>query len=142
MNFELLPSDDGNDPLSPFPFHDKVVKAAVEIEMNKLLLAIEGKSSLYVIDVPTRLATKVVANPTKIAMPLSLIPAPGYDQNSNPWVFLKDSRYISAINTKDLKVIPLLRQTNEVDLRRNHFLFATRKEEGDSRNVILYNLDY
>lgn len=126
-----MPSDDGNEPFSQFPFHDKVVRSAVEIGGNQLLVAVEGKSSLYIIDVPTRLASKVIHNPTKMSNPLSLIHAPGYDADNHPWVFLKDSRFISVVNTKDLKVIPLLKSTNDVDIKRIHFLFASLGKEED-----------
>lgn len=119
-----MPSDDGDHPMSPFPFHDQIVRAAVEIEKDSILVAIEGRNRLYIIDVPSRLAKKVIINPTTVKTPLSLIPCPGYDQDSYPWLFLKDSRYISVVNTKEKRILPLLKTTNTIDIRRCHFLYA------------------
>ena len=66
MKFELLPSDEGDHPLSPFPLHNEVITSAVEIEKDKIMVSIEGRNKLFVIDVATRMAIKAIVNPTTI----------------------------------------------------------------------------
>jgi hypothetical protein len=113
LKSKLLPSDTGYAPLSTFPFHDEVVKGAVEIARNQILVAVEGRSRLYVIDAGTRLAIKLIVNPTMLTSHLTLIAAPGYDLETFPYVFLKNSRFISVVNTKELRILPLLRCAND-----------------------------
>lgn len=113
LKCKLLPSDTGYAPLSTFPFHGDVVKGAVEIARNQVLVAVEGKSRLYVIDAGTRMAIKLIVNPTMLTSHLTLIAAPGYDPETFPYVFLKNSRFISVINTKELRMLPLLRAAND-----------------------------
>ena len=113
LKSRLLPSDTGYAPLSTFPFYDEVVKGAVEIARNQVLVAVEGRSRLYVIDACTRLAAKLIVNPTMLTNHLTLVAAPGYDPETFPYVFLKNSRFISLVNTKELMILPLLRAAND-----------------------------
>ena len=33
---------------------------------------------------------------------------PGYDHETNPYILIKDESYVSMINTKTMKVLPLV----------------------------------
>ena len=59
-----MDSDDGYNAFNQFPFHDEVIRGAVEIEFNKILVTVEGRNRLFVIDVPSRKAVKLIVNPT------------------------------------------------------------------------------
>jgi hypothetical protein len=122
LSCKLLPSDNGHAPLSTFPFHDEVVRGAVEIARNQILVAVEERSRLYVIDACTRMAIKLIINPTMLTSHLTLIAAPGYDPETFPYVFLKNSRFISVVNTKEFRMLPLLRAANDCVMNRNHYL--------------------
>ena len=117
--------------MSPFPLHDEVITSAVEIEKDKIMVSIEGRNKLFVIDVATRMAIKAIVNPTTISRPLVMIPAPGYNSATHPWVFLKDTRFISVVNTKDKRILPLIRSPNDCDMRKTQYLIA---EPVDPRN--------
>jgi len=124
LQFRHMPSDEGDGAFNMFPFYNETVRAAVEIERNKLLVAVEGRTRLFVIDVPSRRAIKLIVNPTQQNIPMSLIPAPGYDSQTFPYLFLKDARFISLVNTKEYRIIPLIRAPNDVSMHTKHNLAA------------------
>ena len=111
------------------------MRGAVEIARNQILVAVDGRSRLYVIDACTRLAIKLIVNPTMLTSHLTLIAAPAFDPETFPYVFLKNSRFISVINTKEFRMLPLLRAINDCDINRNHYLdlvSEVRREVGGS----------
>ena len=86
------------------------------------MVAVQGRSRLYVIDACTRLATRMFINPTMLTDHHTLIAAPGYDAHNFPYVFLKNTRFVSLINIKEGKILPLIRSPNDCDLNRTHYL--------------------
>ena len=76
-----------------------------------------------------------------------MIPAPGYHPETHPYLFLKDGRYISLVNTKDYRILPLIRSPNDIGYLGKYFLAVvplSQDKPGPNNQdiVLLYSLDY
>ena len=110
LRYELCPSDEGHDPHSTFPFFEERINGAVQIDVDKVLVAVEGKKRLYVIDISTRRAISYIENPSGSMPVLSLIKHPYFDTQRLPYVFLKDTIGISDEHEEG-KELPLGKST-------------------------------
>jgi hypothetical protein len=63
-----------------------------------VLVAVEGRCRMYVMDIATRMAVVHIDNPSGSTKVFSLMKHPAYDSQSCPYVVLKDDRYISLID--------------------------------------------
>jgi hypothetical protein len=63
-----------------------------------VLVAVEGRARLYVVDIATRQVVAHIDNPSGSTRVISLIKHPAYDAQSYPYVILKDDSYISLID--------------------------------------------
>lgn len=59
-------------------------------------------------------------NPTGDYRYLSLLKSPNYSFESEPYVFLKSKDYISLIDVKSRKLVPLIRSLYELRMQRQH----------------------
>ena len=101
--------------MSSFPFHYERICGAVEVDADRVLVAVEGRTRLYVMDIATRRAIVQIDNPSGSKTILSLMRHPAYDAQSCPYVVLKDSRYISLIDVQARNVMPLVKAANSMD---------------------------
>jgi hypothetical protein len=63
-----------------------------------VLVAVEGRTRLYVMDIATRRAVVQIDKPSGSKLFFSLMRYPSFDAQSCPYVVLKDSSYISLID--------------------------------------------
>jgi hypothetical protein len=115
VKFNLCPSDEGNAALSCFPFHDEKICGAVEIDADKVLVAVEGRARLYVIDIATRQVVAHIDNPSGSTRVISLMKHPAYDAQRCPYVVLQDDSYISLIDVQAKNVMLLVKATNTME---------------------------
>ena len=80
-----------------------------------MLVAVEGRARLYVMDIATRRAVVQIDNPSGPTTVFSLMKHPAYDAQSRPYVVLKDASYISLIDVQAKNVMPLVKATNTMD---------------------------
>ena len=80
-----------------------------------MLVAVEGRTRLYVMDIATRRAVAQIDNPSGSKTVFSLMKHPAYDAQSRPYVVLKDASYISLIDVQAKKVMPLVKAANTMD---------------------------
>jgi hypothetical protein len=115
LSFRLCPSDEGDDPHSPFAFYEMRISAAVEYAPDKILLTTRGRTRIYELNLKTRLAVGHMENPSGAVTQFSMIKHPYYDAESYPYIFLKDNKFISIIDIKNRKVLPLVRSQFDME---------------------------
>ena len=80
-----------------------------------MLVAVEGRARLYVMDIATRRAAAQIDNLSGSKIVFSLMKHPAYDAQSRPYVVLKDARYISLIDLQARNVMPLVKAANTME---------------------------
>ena len=116
LAFRLCHTDEGDDPMNQFAFHDEKITAVVEIEPDMALISVAGRARLYVINIKNRAAVASIDNPSGCTNQYSMIKHPEYDKREDRrYVFLKDQRYISVIDIKRKKILPLLRSPIDME---------------------------
>ena len=132
------------------------MKAAIEIEPYKFLLAINGEKSLRIFNPSKGITESEIANPTENSTYFSMLKCPGFDYITRPYVFLKERNYIHLIDVRDKKMCPIIRSNLEIDMTRqpNFEISATMPEKGwlsrltfqdekpDELMVEIYTLEY
>jgi hypothetical protein len=116
LSIRLCPSDAGDDALSPFAFYDMRISSAVEISPDRILLTTRGRTRLYELDLSTRLAVGHIENPSGAVTQFAMVKHPYYDAEKYPYIFLKDSKFVSIIDVKRRKVLPIVR--SQLDLEQ------------------------
>jgi hypothetical protein len=99
-------------------FAKKTVKGVVEIAPRRFLFAINGEVNLVFYDFESKKSMQLY-NPTNCKIFFSLLKCPGFDLERRPYVFLKDKNYISVINVRTYKILPLIKSFFEVDMIRS-----------------------
>ena len=61
---------------------------------------------------------------------------PGYNPETRPFVFLKDQEYVSLLNTKHMKLLPLIRSKYEMDPINMHNMDVVNYNEDSSLNIM------
>jgi len=97
----------------------KDVKAAIEIDDGKFLIAVKDEEDFIIFDSQTE-RQSVLRNPTNDYRYLSMIKCPNYSFEEQPYVFLKSKDYISLIDVKNRKFCPLIRSLYELRMERQH----------------------
>ena len=87
----------------------------MEIEPDMALISVAGRARLYFINVKDRKAVASIDNPSGCTNQYSMIKHPAYHCEKRPFVFLKDQRYISVIDVKKKKILPLIRSPIDME---------------------------
>ncbi len=89
-----------------------------------MLVGIEGRNHLSVIEISSRaeIPSKRVPNPSGSITVFSMKKVPGFDPEKRPYVILKDLRFISLLNIKLMKLLPLVRSPYDMDPINMHNL--------------------
>lgn len=108
--------NDEKTPIELFP--KQTVKGVIELTKRYFIFAINGEVNLVLYDLDTKKSMQVY-NPTNGKIFFSMLKCPGFDFNKRPYVFLKDKNYISVINVRTYKVLPIIKSFFEVDMSRS-----------------------
>jgi len=74
----------------------------------------------------------------------SIKKVPGYDPETRPYVFIKDESHVSMLNTKTMKILPLVRSpykmTNAINMHNMEIMPCYDKENYNGPiNIVNYN---
>ncbi len=108
------------------------VLAVVEIAPKIFLLAINGEVNLSIYDLH-KYTSMQLYNPTNSKIFMGMQKCPGYHYEHRPYVFLKDKFYISLINVRTGKILPILKSNFEADnIRAFNFHVVANTQESAS----------
>ena len=136
---KLCPSDAGDGPHSPFAFYDMRISAIAEVSPDRLLLTARGRTRLYGVDLSTRAAVDHIENPSGAITQFCMLKHPKYDAEKCPYIFLKDSKFVSVVDVKMKKTLPILR--SQLDLEQLNFNNFAVQLVPNSDMVAIYTLE-
>ena len=98
--------------------HEDTVRTAVQITPDHLLVACDGRKQLLIIQMDNGKITDRIVNTSQRSTYFKLEKCPGFVSPTKPYVFLKDDRFISVINLKQLSVLRIIKSQCDLSTMR------------------------